>query len=154
MEKINRKLMIKQLDSKISQFPSLEEGKNQHTNWIKSIRLALNMSLKQLASRLGVSIQNVNQLERRENEGTITFNKLREVATALDMKLVYGFLPNDKSLEKLIEKRAEKIAKEIVLRTSQSMRLEDQALSDKKIIKAIKEKTDQIKEETPRYLWD
>ena len=70
------------------------------------------------------------------------------------MKFVYGFIPNDKTLEKMIEKRAAELARYIVLRTSTQMNLEDQKISDNKINKAIKEKTEKLKNETPKFLWD
>ena len=79
---------------------------------------------------------------------------LKQVATALDMKFVYGFIPNDKTLEKMIEKRATELARNIVLRTSTQMNLEDQKISDERINKAIKEKTEEIKNEIPKIIWD
>ena len=70
------------------------------------------------------------------------------------MQLVYGFVPNDGSLDALIEKRANQLAKEIVLRTSNTMHLEDQGNSKKRIEKAIKERAEIIKSEMPKILWD
>jgi hypothetical protein len=49
----------------------------------------------------------------------------------LDMQLVYGFVPNDGSLDALIEKRAKELATQIVMRTANTMKLEDQANSKK-----------------------
>jgi hypothetical protein len=46
------------------------------------------------------------------------------------------------------------IAKEIVLRTSNTMQLEDQENSKERIEKSIKNKTEEIKTEMPKYLWD
>lgn len=73
---------------------------------------------------------------------------------ALDMELVYGFVPNDGTLEALIEKRARELATKIVLRTSNTMRLENQGNSDKRIELAINERTEEIKNEMPKILWD
>ena len=112
------------------------------------------MSLKQLAKRLKVTSQNINQLELREKHGTISLNKMKEVADALEMKLIYSFIPKEGSLKKMIEKRAYEVAKEIVLRTSHSMSLEEQENLPERIEKAIKEKAEQIKNELPRYIWD
>ena len=58
------------------------------------------------------------------------------------------------SLEMIIEKRANEIARAIVLRTSNTMRLEDQENSDERIEKAIKEKAKEIIDTIPKYLWD
>ena len=90
----------------------------------------------------------------REATGNITMNRLREAAQAMDMKLVYGLIPADGSIEKMIEKRAYVLAKEIVLRTSNSMKLEDQENSTERIEKAIQEKATEIKEELPKYIWE
>lgn len=150
-----QKLIISQLDKKIKILKSVEQALIVPSQgWILTFRKALNMSLKQLAKRLNVSSQNVNQLEAREKNGTISLNKLRETAAAMDMKLVYVFVPQEESLEKIIEKRAKNIAKEIVLRASHSMSLEDQENLPERIETAIKEKAEQIKNELPRYLWD
>jgi len=52
------------------------------------------------------------------------------------MQLVYGFVPNDGSLDALIEKRATELATKIVMRTSNNMKLEDQVKSNERIIKS------------------
>ena len=150
----NRRLIIEQLDSKLAQLSFLNNFTFSSTGWIKTIRQALNISLKQLSKRLGVTLQNVKQLEEREIDGTISINKLKQTADALDMKLVYVFIPKDESLSKLIEKKALQKAKDIVLRTSHSMQLEDQENTEKRIQAAIIEKADEIKKEMPKYLWD
>jgi len=150
----NRRLIIEQLDSKFAQLSFLKSFSFSTTGWIKTIRQALNISLKQLSKRLGVTLQNVKQLEEREIDGSISINKLKQTADALDMKLVYVFIPKDESLSKLIEKKALQKAKDIVLRTSHSMQLEDQENTEKRIQAAIKEKADEIKREMPKYLWD
>ena len=54
----------------------------------------------------------------------------------------------------MIEKRAFEIASEIVLRTNNTMTLEDQQNSEQRIKKAIEEKTIEIKNQMPKYLWD
>ena len=154
MKMENQRLLIYQLDKKIKMLKKADESVVPQSGWIKAIRLALNMSLKQLSSRLNVSAQNINQLEKREKNGTITLNKLRETASALNMKFVYGFIPQEGSLEKMIEKRAIKIANEIVLRTSHSMKLEDQENLADRLKQAIKARADKIKNEMPKYLWD
>ena len=96
----------------------------------------------------------MKEIEQRENDGSITIKSLREAGKALDMQLVYWFVPKEDSLEKMVEKRAYEIAKQIVQRTSHSMMLEDQENSMQRIEKAIKERAEEIKNEMPGYLWD
>jgi predicted DNA-binding mobile mystery protein A len=81
-------------------------------------------------------------------------NSLKDVAEAMDMKLVYALIPKDGSLEELINKRAELLAAKIVMRTSQSMKLEDQENESSMIKKAIKELKEELIREMPKTFWN
>jgi len=124
------------------------------TGWIRAIRIAIGMSMQQLGNRLHVSKQAVMDMEKREKEGSITIRSLREIARVLDMQLVYGFVPNDGSLEALIEKRATELATHIVMRTAHTMKLEDQANSKTRMEAAIQERAAAIQNERPGILWE
>lgn len=150
----NKKLLIEQLEARIKLFSSARQIPNPSTGWIRAVRLALGMSLQQLATKLSITKQSVQEIEVREKEGTITLKSLRDVARALDMDLVYGFVPKDGSLEMYIDKKARKLAEKIVYRTSNNMKLEDQENSKKRISKAVEERTATIKQELPKSLWD
>ncbi len=154
MKKINQNLLIQQSDKKLKEFKILDQNPAPYKGWIHTVRVSLNMSLKQLGKKLNISLQSANDIEKREAAGTITLNALKEAAAALDMKLVYGFVPKHGSLEKMIEQRAKELATEIVMRTSHTMELEGQKNSDARLYKAIKEKTRELKETLPKYLWD
>lgn len=154
MKDKKRILLIEQLDSKLTCFREVKDVVSPSVGWIKSIRTALKMSLRQLGSRLNISPQSVGDMEKREAEGTITLNTLKDLASALDMRLVYGFIPKEGSIEQMIEKRAKEIATEIVSRTNTTMTLEDQQNSKERIKKAIEQKAEEIKYEMPKYLWD
>lgn len=149
-----QKLLIGQLDKKIQLFKSVKEVAIPVTGWIHAIRTALKMSLRQLGNRLSITPQSMKEIEQREKDGSITLKNLREAGRALNLQLIYGFIPKEESLENMIEKRAYEIAKEIVMRTSQSMKLEDQENSKERIEKAIKERAEEIKNAMPGYLWD
>lgn len=155
MKTDKQNLIIQQLDKKFAKIQSVSNSLAVPSNgWINTLRKALNISLKQLGKKLNVSSQNINQFEQREKDGSISLQKLKNVAEALDMKFVYAFVPKDGSLEKLIEKRAYKLAEEIVMRTSHSMKLEDQENTKDRIKKAIEDRAEKIKNEMPKYLWD
>ena len=124
------------------------------TGWIKAIRTALGMSMQQLGNKLSVTKQGVLDFENREKTGAITIKSLKELGRAMDMQLVYGFVPNDGSLDALIERRATELATKIVMRTANTMKLEGQGNSPKRIEKAIKERAEEIKKEMPKILWD
>ena len=149
-----KSLLKQQLNNKMLGFASLKQVAIPPTGWIKAIRSALGMTLQQLGNRLNISKQGVLDIENREKEGAITLKALREVAKAIDMQLVYGFVPNDGSLDALIERRAREVAIQIVQRTAQTMQLEEQANSAQILEAAIQEKAEEIKWEVPKFLWD
>ena len=149
-----KSLQIQQLNNKLMVFASLKQVPVPPTGWIKAIRTAIGMSMQQLGDKLSVTRQGILDIEKREMEGAITIRSLKEIGLALDMQLVYGFVPNDGSLDALIEKRAMELATKIVLRTSNTMKIEDQGITNERIEKAIKERAEEIKNEMPKILWD
>jgi predicted DNA-binding mobile mystery protein A len=149
-----KSLQIQQLSSKMQGFAILTQVVPPSTGWIKAIRNTLGMSLQQLGNKLSITKQSAQDIERREKEGSITIKALKEVANAMDMQLVYGFVPKDGSLDALIDRKAKELATQIVLRTSHTMKLEDQENSKKRIKKAIEERAATIKNEMPKFLWD
>jgi predicted DNA-binding mobile mystery protein A len=149
-----KSLQLQQLNSKMLGFASLKQVAMPPTGWIKAIRTAIGMSMQQLGNKLNVSKQGVMDIEKREKDGSITIKSLREIARAMDMQLVYGFVPNDGSMDALIEKRATELATQIVMRTANTMQLEDQANSKKRLETAIRERATAIKYEMPKILWD
>lgn len=155
MKKIKQhKLLIEQVDKRLQGFEHLRTISVPPSGWIHAIRTALKMSLRQSGNRLSITPQSMKEIEQREKDGSITLKNLREAGKALHMQLVYGFIPKEESLEKMIEQKAYEIAREIVMRTSHSMMLEDQENSKMRIEKAIKERAEEIKNEMPGYLWD
>ncbi|MBI5916599.1 MAG: mobile mystery protein A [Bacteroidetes bacterium] len=147
-------LQIQQLNSKMLAFAALQQLAMPPTGWVKAIRTSLGISLEQLGKKLSITKQAVTAIEKREQDGSITLKSLKEVAKALDMQLVYGLVPNDGSLEALIDRKAKALATEIVLRTSNTMKLEDQENSRQRIEKAIEERMAAIKNEMPKMLWN
>ena len=147
-------LQFQQLNSKMLSFATLMQVAVPPTGWIKAIRTAIGMSMLQLGNKLSISKQGILDMEKREKDGSITIRSLKEIGRVLDMQLVYGFVPNDGSLDALIEKRAIEIATKIVMRTSNTMKLEDQGNSNQRIENAIKERAEEIKKEMPKILWD
>jgi predicted DNA-binding mobile mystery protein A len=154
MKNQKQQLLIDQTERKLTAFRPLKTVVIPPKGWIHTLRSALKMSMRQLGNRLSISAQSIKEMEEREVNGTISLKSLNEAARALDMKLVYGFVSQHESLDEMIEQRAQEIAREIVLRTSNSMKLEDLQNSEQRIKKAIEQKTTEIKNEMPKYLWD
>ena len=65
-----------------------------------------------------------------------------------------GILPPSLYLDAFIEKQSKELATQIVKRTANTMKLENQSNSKKRIQKAIEERTASLKSEMPKILWD
>jgi predicted DNA-binding mobile mystery protein A len=150
----NDKLQFQQLNEKMDKLTVLQHLIMPPIGWIKAIRNGIGMSMEQLGKKLSITKQAVMDIEKREKEGAITIKSMQEIAKVIDMKFVYGFVPNAGSLEQMIETRSLEIATKIVQRTSNSMKLEDQVNSKERIEKAIKERAAEIINKTPKILWD
>ncbi len=149
-----RSLQFQQLNNKMLALATLSRVALPPTGWIRAIRSAIGMSMQQLGTKLNISRQGVMNMEKREKEGSITINSLREIAQVMDLELVYGFVPIDGSLDALIERRAMELATQIVKRTATTMELENQANSKERIENAIRERAATIQNEMPKILWD
>jgi predicted DNA-binding mobile mystery protein A len=150
----NNKLQFQQLNEKMDQLSGLQHVIVPPIGWIKAIRNGIGMSMEQLGKKLFITKQGVMDIEKREKEGAITIKSMQEIAKAIDMQFVYGFVPNAGSLDQMIEMRALEMATKIVQRTSTTMKLEDQVNSKERIEKAIKERAAEIINKTPKILWE
>lgn len=149
-----KKLLIEQLDQKLYKFKEAGTVLSPQKGWINTIRTTLNMTRDQLGSKLNLTKGAIQKIEEREATGQITIHKLRDVGKALNMQFVYGFVPKDGTIENLINLKAEKLARKIVLRTNQNMKLEDQGISHNKINDSIIDLANEIKREMRKSLWD
>ena len=149
-----KKLLIEQLDQKLANFKDAGMVLVPQKGWVNTIRTTLNMTRDQLGNKLNLTKGAIQKIEEREATGQITINKLKDVGNALNMKFVYGFIPKDGSIESLINLKAEKLARKIVLRTHQNMKLEDQGISEDKIDDSIIDLANEIKREMRKSLWD
>ncbi|MFD2586975.1 mobile mystery protein A [Croceitalea marina] len=149
-----QKLLIEQLDQKLQPFSESRKVLVPERGWINTIRTTLNMTMAQLGTKLNITRQGVRRIEESEANGGITLNSLKDVANAMDLKLVYALVPKNGTINDLIQIKAEKLAQKIVLRTNQNMKLEDQGIGDEKIAKTINELAQEIKREMRRSLWD
>jgi predicted DNA-binding mobile mystery protein A len=144
---LKNKFFIEQLDQKLQ--PFVDAGRNSVPphGWVNALRTALNMSLRQLGKRLSVTPQGAKAIEKREIDGTLTLKYLRDAAKAMEMTFVYGFIPNDGSLEKLLNRKTREKA-EKTLRS----RLTDKRFPPTE--KSIRAGTEALREKLPRELWD
>lgn len=66
---------------------------------LKELRKKLGISTTQLAHRLGVGQPSVVRLEQAEQRGAISLSSLKRAAEALNARLEYSLVPQDKHLE-------------------------------------------------------
>lgn len=64
-----------------------------HKGWIQHARTGRHLTTRAFAQRMGMAPSSAHELEEREWNGSITLKKLAQVAQALDLDLVYGFVP-------------------------------------------------------------
>lgn len=147
-------MLLRQLDKKLQEFKIISKIEVPPKGWINATRSILNMSMRQLGSRLNMSAQGIKDLENREQEGTITLKALRQAGEGFNMKLVYGFAPIDSSLENMLEMRASELAQKILNRVNTTMQLEDQQNSADRNEQAFIELKEQIKREMSKSIWD
>src|SRR5690349_19037310 len=122
-----RKLPIEHLDKALAGWRSLD-GSRPRMGWLRAIREALGMTTRQMARRVGVTQNAVSIAERSEARNDISLATLQRYAAALECELVYALVPK-RSLEALLEERADRIARDQVSRVRHSMALEDQSTS-------------------------
>jgi len=146
-------IVLRQLDRHFLAIKEQKGGGIPKQGWIRTIRKALGMTIKQLAKRLGVDPSRVVKIEMSEVENSVTLRTLKSVAEQLDCILVYSFIPRS-SLEAIVKKQAKKVASEQIKRTSHTMDLEAQSV-DKAWLEEQKE--DSMRElllKNWKYLWE
>ena len=151
---MNKKFLIrKQLETSLQRLSPLRSINTPQKGWIRAIRNALGMTAKQLAGRLGVAQQAVARIEKDELTGSVTIKTMQRIAECLDCEFVCGFVPCS-SLETTIRKQAHQLALKRIARASQTMILEDQALSKEENEQVLSEMVDELVDTLPSYLWN
>ena len=112
----------------------------------------LHLTQAQLAGRLGVAQSTVARVEQDEPSGSVTLKTLSRVASAMDCRLVYAIVPNDGSVQSLLQRRAEAAARKTLRQVSTSMSLEDQTVSEEETRAMVEDTADEILRDHPKLL--
>jgi predicted DNA-binding mobile mystery protein A len=144
---------IRHLDKRFSSLRSLAKVQRPPKGWLRAIRDALGMTTAQYGKRLSVSQPRIVELEKSEENGSVTLNTLRRAAEALGCRLVYVLVP-ERPLAEVVRERAELIAERQSKAVEQTMRLEDQAVKDKRVARALREQAIEDLLKRPARLWD
>ncbi len=121
--------------------------------WIERFRIALGMSVTDLALRVGVTRPSISKLESREKEGSVSIGQLEKVAAAMGGKLVYAIIPAGKTVDEIVMSQARKKASKIVTRTRTHMALEAQSEGLQSKEDAIEELANELAREIRRDFW-
>jgi predicted DNA-binding mobile mystery protein A len=121
--------------------------------WLKAVREALGLTVRQFASRLGTVPSRVATIEQAEVTGSTSIKTLREAAEALDCVFIYAIVPRT-SLDEIVRAQAEKRADAELARLHHTMRLENQALVSRDLKDARERLIRDLLAGSPRRLWD
>lgn len=145
---------LEQLDRRFATLrPLVREAARPGRGWVKAIREALGMTTAQLAARIGVAQPRVAELEKAEAEGKITMRSLERAAEAMGCRLVYVLVP-EQPLSDVVRARARALAEQQLASVEQTMRLEAQAVGDKRAHdRALEALTTELLQR-PARLWD
>lgn len=147
-------LRMEQVEAMIAPFKDTVEVPKPRGGWIRAIREALGMTNIQLAARMRRKApQTIEDMQDYEVTETIKLKTLREVAKALNCRLVYAFVPI-KPLEELRRERARELARTLLARSSHSMRMEQQGVSDVEEQRELERQIQKLLSGNPKKLWD
>lgn len=148
-----KKVIREQLDKKIGFLKSFSSSGIPEQGWIKTLREALGLSASQLGKKVGIDQSRISRLENAEKDGSLKLASLQKIAQGLNMKFVYGFVPED-TLEEMVRTQAKRIALKRMKRLSNTMSLEEQGLSVDEQTKALEDMIEKILIEPPKDFWD
>lgn len=133
--KVSRKSLIRQRKVIQQKLDLVSREPMPPSGWLKAVRGALGISIRQLAERVGVSHGSISQIEKRESQRKVTLESLEQIANAMECKLVYAIVPKNpnETLDDLIQRKANEAAERILEQVSRSMKLESQGTSPKQV---------------------
>ena len=149
----DKKTIRDQLEKKLTLLRELSISGMPQEGWIKTIREALGLSTAQLGKKAGLDQSRISRLENAEKDGSLKLSSLQKIAKGLNMKFVYGFVP-EQSLEEVVRTQARKIALKRLKKLNATMRLERQELSPEEQQKALNDMIEKILVEQPKDFWD
>ncbi len=146
-------LRIKQTEDMLKPIRKLASTRSPAIGWVRTIREALGMTNVQLANRLNVVPQTVEDLQKYEATGKITLESLRKLANALDCQLIYAVIPS-KPIHKMRRDRARALARRQLERVLHSMKLEAQGVGAREEKRQFEQIVEELLSGNPKKLWD
>ena len=131
-------IALAQVTRRLKSLRKAQPDAKVRSGWIRYMRQALGMTLKQLAERSKLSTPTIAQAERGEAAGRVTLHTLKTMAHAMECELIYAFVPKI-AIDDLLEKAALDKATRMLKIADVHMSLEDQQVTH-----AFKERVQQL----------
>jgi predicted DNA-binding mobile mystery protein A len=148
-----KSLVIKQyqeiIDKAIQQIKKL---KTPPEGWLRTNRKALQMPAKIIMKKAGIKTSELYRIEKAEVEGTLTLNKLKEAANAMDCDFHYAIVPRGE-IKTLIENKARRHAVTLLNSANVHMQLESQGTTAEQIKLQVDQVAEQLIKEMPEWFW-
>ncbi|GAA4359729.1 mobile mystery protein A [Variovorax defluvii] len=145
-------LRLEQVDAALAPYHELREMRPPGGGWLRAVREALGLTVRQQAARVGISASSLHKSEQSEADGRISLAQLRKLADGLDCEVVYGLVPR-KPLTEMVEEQANRIAASEVMGVAHSMTLEDQRPSEPYLRRQLDQRRNELLAGKRSKLW-
>ena len=142
-----------QLTDALRKYPTAHVASPPRNGWARAVREALGVTQAQLATRLGITRQSIQDLESAEASRRITLESLDRLASAMGCHVVYAVVPESGSLDDLRQRRASAVAEEMLKAANHSMSLEAQGVSKRERARQKKRFEESLLRGSSRQLW-
>lgn len=146
-------LRIQQTEEAASPFRSLLGANPPRRGWVRAIQEALGITNVQLAKRLGLRPQTIEDMQGYEVSGTIKLQTLRKLAEALGCRVVYAVVPLE-PLDEMRRNRARQVARRQIQRVTHSMNLENQGITPSEEDRQLELLVQKLLAGNPKKLWE
>ena len=130
-----RELRLEQIARSLAPFEGARTVPRPRRGWLRAIREATGMSLREVGKAIRGTPQLVASLEKSEAKNRITLHSLELVANAMGCELIYAIVPKSGSFPELSERKTRSQVEDQVRAVEHSMLLENQGVGrvDEKI---------------------
>ena len=154
----NKRLLTSQrrvLDAQLRRWLPLRDDAVPRAGWLRALRESLGLTHRHLATRMGSTPRNAQQLEERELTGAITLASMKKAARAMNCQLVYALVPvaPHASLEEIVGAQALALAKQLAGEVSRSMQLEGQGVEKEETHAQVAELAEDLRRELDSRIW-
>ncbi len=146
-------LRRQQIEEAVKPFRDLITANPPRRGWVKAMQEALGMTNVQLAKRLKLKAQTIEDMQTYEARGTIKLDTLRKLAEALGCRVVYAVVPL-KPIDEIRRARASEVARQQLRHVFHSMNLENQGVGSVAEQKEIERLTEELLAGNPKKLWE